>query len=78
MMNSIQPILNHYLPMSLVPGQSLSTVLENVAAEQNRSKDRRSLAFPMDEIISYYESRHLRDIITVDQGLVMRIAIPLA
>ena len=31
----------------------------------------------MDGIISYYESRLLRDVITVDQGLVMRIAIPL-
>ena len=78
MMNSIQPILNHYLPMSLVPRQSLLTILENVAAEQSRSRDRRSLAIPMDEIISYYESRLLRDVITVDQGLVMRIAIPLA
>ena len=64
--------------MSLVPRQSLLTILENVAAEQIRSKDRRPLAIPMDEIISYYESRLLRDVITVDQGLVMRIAIPLA
>ena len=32
----------------------------------------------MDEIISHYESRLLRDVITVDQGLVMRIALPLA
>ena len=64
--------------MSLVPRQSLVSILENVAAEQSRSKDRRSLAIPMDEIISYYESRLLRDVITFDQGLVMRIAIPLA
>ena len=78
MMNSIQPILNHYLAMSLVPRQSLLTILANVAAERSRSKDRSSLAIPMDEIISYYESRLLRDVITVDQRLVMRIAIPLA
>ena len=64
--------------MSLVPRQSLLTILKNVAAEQSRCKDRLSLAIPMDEIISYYESRLLRDVITVDQGLVMRIAIPLA
>ena len=78
MKNSIQPILNQYLPMSLVPRQPLLTILENVAAEQSRSKDRRSLAIPMDEIISYYESRLLRDVTTVDEGLVMRIAIPWA
>ena len=64
--------------MSLVPRQSLLTILQNVAAEQIRSKDRLSLEIPMDEIISYYESRLLRDVITVDQRLVMRIAILLA
>ena len=78
MMKSIQPIPNVYLPMSRVPRQSLLTILENVAAEQSRSKDRLSLGIPMDEIISYYEFRLLRDVITVDQGIVMRIAIPLA
>ena len=78
MMNSIQPILNNYLPMSLVPRQSLLAILVNIASEQGRSQDRLSLAIPMDEILSYYESRLLRDVITVDQGLIMRIAIPLA
>ena len=60
MMNSIQPILNNFLPMSLVPRQSLLAILESVASEQGRSKDRLSLAIPMDEILSYYESRLLR------------------
>ena len=64
--------------MSLVPRQSLLIILENVAAEQSRSKDRRYLAIPMDETISFYESQLLRDVISVDQGPVMRIAIPLA
>ena len=78
MIKSIQTILNNYLPMSLVPRQSLLTFLENVAAEQSRSKDRLSLAISKDEILSFYESRHLRDVTTVDQGLVMQIAIHLA
>ena len=64
--------------MSLVPRQSLLTFLENVAAEQSRSKERLCLANPMDETKSCYESRRLRDVITVGQGLVMRIAIPVA
>ena len=77
MMDSIQLILNHYLPISLVPRQSFLTILENVAAEQSRSKDTRFLAIPTDEIISYYKSRLLGNVTTVNQGLVMRIAIPL-
>ena len=64
--------------MSHVPRQSLPTILENVAVEQSRSKDRLPFAIPMAQKISYYESRLLRNVITVDQGLVMQIAIPLA
>ena len=64
--------------MSLGTRQSLLAILESVASEQGRSKDRLSLAFPMDEILSYYESRPSRDVITIDQSLIMRIAIPLA
>ena len=78
MMNSFRTILSNYLPRSLVPRQSLLTILENVTAEEIRSNVRLSVAIPMDEIVSYYESRILRDVVTVDQGLVMRIAIPWA
>ena len=49
MLNSIQPVLNRNWPMSLVPRQSLSAFPESIAAEQSRSKDRLSLAIPMDE-----------------------------
>ena len=78
MMNSIQPILNQYLPMSLVPRAALTAILDDVASEQWRKSDRLSLAIPMDEIIAYYESQLLRDVLVVEQGLIMRIAIPLA
>ena len=47
-MNSIQPMLNDYLPMSLIPRQSLLTILNNVALEQGRQRDRLSLAIPLD------------------------------
>ena len=62
MMNSIQPLLNNYLPMSLVPRQALLAILDDVASEQWRKSDRLSLAIPMDEIIAYYESQLLRDV----------------
>ena len=52
MMNSIQPFLNNYLPMSLVPRQALLAILDDVALEQWRKSDRLSLAIPMDEIIA--------------------------
>ena len=64
--------------MSLVPRQALLATLDDVASEHWRKRDRLSLAIPMDEIIVYYESKILRDVLVVEQGLVMRIAIPLA
>ena len=69
MMNSIQPLLNNYLPMSLVPRQALLAILDDVASEQWRKSDRLSLAIPMDEIIAFYESQLLRDVLVVEQGL---------
>ena len=53
MMNSTQPLLNNYLPMSLVPRQALLAILNDVASEQWRKMDRLSLAIPMEEIIAY-------------------------
>ena len=78
MMSLIQPRFNHYLPVSLVPRQSLFKILDNVALKQWRVSDRLTLAIPIDEIFAYYESKLLRDVIVVEQGLIMRIAIPLA
>ena len=50
-------MLSNYLPMSLAPRQSLLAILDNVALEQWRQKDRLSLAIRMDEILACYESK---------------------
>ena len=36
------------------------------------------MAILIDEIIAYYESQLLRDVLVVEQGLIKRIGIPLA
>ena len=77
-MISVQPILNHCLSMSLVPGQSLLKVLDNVASKQWRVMDRLTSAILFVEVSADYESKLLRDVIVVEQRLFMRIAIQLA
>ena len=77
MMNSIQPLPNNFLPMSLVPRQALLAFLDDVASKQWQRSDRLSLAIPMDEIIAYYESQLLRGVLVVEEGLIM-LAFPLA
>ena len=78
MMTSIQPMLNHYLPMSLVPWPSLLKILDNVALEQWRVSERHTSANPIDEIVAHYESKLLRDVVVIEQGLNMQLALPLA
>ena len=53
MINSIQPMLNRYPPMSLIPRQSLLEILDNVALEQGGKTDRLSVAIPIDERLAY-------------------------
>ena len=77
-MNSKQPMLNYYLTFSLVAGQSLLKILDNVALEQWRISDGLNLAIASDEILVYYESKLLRDVINVKKGVVTHRAIPLA
>ena len=65
--------------MSLVPrDSSFIKILEEVSKMQSHARDRLSLAIPMDEILSYYEAQLLTDVVTIKEGLLMKIAIPLA
>ena len=78
LLNSIPTLLQKHLPMSLVPRDSLMAILESVGREQYKAADRLSLAIPTSELMSYYDAKLLRDVITVEQGLIVTLAIPLA
>ena len=77
-MNAIPTILGQFLPMSLVPRQSLLKILEEVIIEQGQADDRLTLAIPPKEILAYYEAKLLTDVITLEEGLLMTLSIPLA
>ena len=77
-MNAIPTILRQFLPMSLVPRQSLLKILEEVIIEQGQADDRLTLAIPPKEILAYYKTNFLTDVITMEEGLLMTLSIPLA
>ena len=56
----------------------LGKILQQVATEQLQSRDRLTLAIPLDELLAYYEARLLLDVLTLDNGLLMTMSIPLA
>ena len=65
--------------MLIVPKASLMAILQSVADELILSGSRLSLAIPPNsDILSYYDSKLLRDVITVKEGLLLTLAIPLA
>ena len=59
--------------MSLVPTESLLAILRSVAMQQTTAEDRLSLAIPMSDLLSYFDSKLLADAITVTDGLLMTL-----
>ena len=78
MLNSIPSLLKRYLPMSLVSRNSMLSILAEVAKGLVETGDRLSLASPMPDLLSYYDAQLLRDVISLPEGLVMTLSIPLA
>ena len=64
--------------MSLVPTKSLLAILGSVAMQQTTAEDRLSLATPMTDMLSYFDSKLLADGITVNEGHLMILNFPLA
>ena len=77
-LNAIPVLLRGHLPMSLIPMDSFLVILQQVATEQATASDRLSLAIPMTDLLSYYDSRLLDDALTVTAGLLLTLKIPLA
>ena len=77
-LNSIPVLLQGHLPMSLIPMESLLAILDSVSLRQSKAEDRLSLAIPTSDLLSYYDSRLLDDALTVSEGLLLTLNIPLA
>ena len=77
LLNSIPILLDKRLPMSSVPRKSSLAILDSVHDRQKRSLDRLLLAIPMKDLMSY-DVKLVYEISTVEQGLLLTLAIPLA
>ena len=49
-----------------------------VSFQQVKAADRHSLAIPTSDFFSYYDSRLLADAVTISEGLLLTLNIPLA
>ena len=71
-------MLKGHLPMSLIPMESLLAIMDSVSLRQWKAEDRLTLAIPASDLLSYYDSRLIADAITVSEGLLLTLNIPLA
>ena len=76
--NAIPTLLDKRLPISLVPRKSLIKILDAVHDSQKNAPDRLTLAIPMTDKLSYYDAKLVQEISTVEDGLLLTLAIPLA
>ena len=76
--NAIPTLLDNSLPISLVPRKSLIKILDAGHDSQKNAPDRLTLAIPMTDILSYYDAKVVQEISTVEDGLLLTLAIPLA
>ena len=77
-LNSIPTLLDKRLPMSLIPRESLLAVIDAVYKSQKEENHRLTLAIPPSDIHSYYDAKLLRDVTTIEEGLLLNLAIPCA
>ena len=77
-LNSIPVLLKGHLPMSLIPMELLLAIMDSVSLRQSKAEDRLTLAIPASDLLSYYDSRLLADAITVSEGLLLNLNIPLS
>ena len=78
LMTAMPTLLRNQLTMSLPPKDSLFRVLEVVAKEQAMAGYQLSLAIPLNEILSYYAAQLVTDTLTIDEDVLMTLAISFA
>ena len=78
LLNSIPVMFHKMLPPSLISKSQMTDLLTKLVKSQAEEGSRLSLAIPMREIMAYYESPLLIDLVATDVGIVCKLAIPMA
>ena len=75
-LNSVMIMINILIPMALLPRSNLEEILRDVNHWQSDTNERHSLAIPITQILTYYETKILRNVDIVDDGMYFTLAIP--
>ena len=75
-LNSVMTMINKLIPMALLPRTALEEILEAVVIYQTKANKRLSLAIPTNQLLTYYETKILRNVDVVEDGMFFTLAIP--
>ena len=78
LLNSLTPLKNSFLPMSLIAREQLYKVLQIVQLMESGKQDRLTLAIPSQDMLSYSETKLITYVRATDAGLLLTLAIPMA
>ena len=78
LLNSVMAMVNKVIPMSLLPRSALLGILQKVAFHQVQEADRLTHAIPTQNILTYYETKILTNVIVDPAGLLFKLVIPFA
>ena len=78
LLNALTPLINQFLPISLIPREQLHEILNTIHMGESGNADHLTLAIPPQEILSYYESQLVTNVVPTKAGLMLTLAIPMA
>ena len=71
-------MIDKIVPISLVSKRVLNKILESVLTHQTNANDRLTLAITTSQVLRYYESRLLTNVVFNDYGMIFRLGRPFA
>ena len=75
-LSSTTAIADGMLPLSLIPRKIFIRILQRVLLETQYTRDRLTLSIPIEHVMSYYETRLVTSLFSVDFGLMLTLSIP--
>ena len=75
-LNSVMIMVNKLIPMALLPRSDLEEILRDINHWQSDTNERLSLALPITQILTCYETKILRNVDIFDDGMYFTLVIP--
>ena len=78
LLQNISAMVNGFLPLSIISKETLHGLLLAVMTNEIENRSQLTLAIPLTDILTYYESKLLQKIESNEAGIIFNFSVPLA